>query len=97
MAHELLNLPGRTEGDGLGPFFSRGFIESGIARNVVPVLRCGVQTGANLAAHSLWRSKKERKENEDESIWKNPVDWSVCIGAGGPFFGLCGCERAGRW
>jgi hypothetical protein len=39
MAHELLYLPGRTEEDGLGLFFSRGFIESGIARNVVPVLR----------------------------------------------------------
>jgi hypothetical protein len=37
--HMNCYISGRTEEDGLGPFSSRGFIESGIARNVVPVLR----------------------------------------------------------
>jgi hypothetical protein len=97
MAHQLLYPLGRTEEDGFGAMLLTGIHRVGHCPQRSSGFSLRRSNRSKLAAHNLWRLKKERKENEDESIWKDLVDWRLRPGAGRPFFGLCGCERAGRW
>jgi hypothetical protein len=77
MAHELLDLPGRTEEGGLRPFFSRGFITSGIARIIVPVVRLDAQTGANRSFTTCGGQKKRGRRTKMKVFGKT-LSIGVC-------------------